>query len=115
MFLFLLTTPLIFIFLLKRPVSIHSEEQTQNLRGVVGNNLFGSQAATLITGEKVKEKTYSQVAIDDALYELPDNPDLELGDGLLEILGINAEDLFQADNITKKEEEDLILEKIKDE
>ena len=34
-------------------------------------------------------------------------------DGLLETLGTNAEDLFQADNITKKEEEDLILEKIK--
>ena len=74
-----------------------------------------SQAATSIRGKKVKEKTDSQVAIGDALYELPDNPDLELGDALLETLGTNAEDLFQAENITKKEEEDLILEKIKDE
>ena len=46
---------------------------------------------------------------------MPDNPDLELGDSLLETLGTNVENLFQADNITKKEEEDLILEKIKDE
>ena len=53
--------------------------------------------------------------IGDTLYELPDNPDLELGDALLETLGTNAEDLFQEENITKKEEEDLILEKIKDE
>ena len=45
---------------------------------------------------------------------MPYNPDLELGDGLLETLGINAEDLSQTDNITKKEEEDLALEKIKD-
>ena len=43
------------------------------------------------------------MAIDDALYELPDNPDLELGDGLIETLETNAEDLFQADIITKKE------------
>ena len=65
--------------------------------------------------EKVKEKADAQIAIDDVLYELPDNSELELGDGLLETLGDNAEDLFQADNITNKEEEDLILEKIKDE
>ena len=66
-------------------------------------------------GEKVKEKADAQIAIDDVLYELPDNSELELGDGLLETLGDNAEDLFQADNITNKEEEDLFLEKIKDE
>ena len=44
--------------------------------GGVGNDLFGSQAATLTRGEKVKEKTDTQIAIDDALYELPDNPEL---------------------------------------
>ena len=76
--------------------------------------MFGSQAATAIRGEKVKTDT--QAAIDDALYELPDNhPDLELGDGLLQTLGTNAEDLFQAENITKKEKEDVILEQIENE
>ena len=64
-----------------------------NLTGGVGNNLFGSQAVTAIRGEKVKTDT--QAVIDDALYELPDNPNLELGDGLLQTLGRNAEDLFQ--------------------
>ena len=81
----------------------------------VGNDLFGSQAATLTRGGKVKEKTDTQLGIDDALYELPDNPELELGDGLIEILGNDAEDLYQVDNITKEEEEDLVLEKIKEE
>ena len=42
----------------------------------------GSQAATAIRGEKVREKAGAQIAIDDALYELPDNTDLELGDGV---------------------------------
>ena len=66
-------------------------------------------------GGGVKEKTDAQIAVDDALYELPDNPGFEFADGLIEILGNEAEDLFQVDNITKKEEEDLILEKIKEE
>ena len=66
-------------------------------------------------GGKVKEKTDTQLGIDHALYELPDNPELELGDGLIEILGNDAEDLYQVDNITKEEEEDLVLEKIKEE
>ena len=84
--------------------------------GGVGNCLFRSQPATLTRrGGGVKEKTDAQIDVDDALYELPDNPGFELGDGLIEILGNEAEDLFQVDNITKKEEEDLILEKIKEE
>ena len=77
------------------------------------NNLFGSQTATL-TREKVKEKNDTQVAIDDAQYELPENPDLELGDGLVENVGTTAEDIFQVDNITKEEEENVVLEKLKD-
>ena len=81
----------------------------------VGNDLSGSQTATLTRGEKVKEKIDTQLAIDDALYELPDNPELKLRDGLIDTLGNDAEDLFQIDNITKEEEEDLVLEKIKEE
>lgn len=70
--------------------------------GGIGNDLFGSQAAMLTRGEKVKEKNDAQIVIDDALYELPDNPELEFRDGLLETLGTNAEDLSQADNIAQK-------------
>ena len=50
----------------------------------------------------------------DALYELPENPDLELGGGLIENLRITAEDVFQVDSIIKKEE-DIIFKKIKEE
>ena len=56
--------------------------------------------------EKVKEKNDTKLAIDDTLYELPEHTTLELGDGLIENLGVNAEDLFQPDNITKEEEDD---------
>ena len=76
--------------------------------------MFGLQIVTAVRSEKVKQKKDTQVAIDDALYEMSDNPDLELGDGLLETLGTDAEDLFQANNLTKKEE-DVVLEKIKEE
>ena len=107
-YLFLLTVSPTFIF----QTSSFNPFRQINPTGGVGN-LFGSQAATAIRDKKVKTDT--QGAIDDALYELPDNPNLELGDGLLQTLGTNAEDLFQADNITKKEEEDVILEQIKNE
>ena len=68
-----------------------------------------------MTRERVKEKTDTQLAIDDIFYELPDNSELELGDALIENLGTTAEDVFQVDKITKEEEEDLVLEKIKEE
>ena len=80
----------------------------------VGNNFLGSEAATLTT-EKEKQKTDAQVAIDDTLYELPDNLDLELGDGSVETLGTTVEDLFKVDNITVEKEVDVILKKAKDE
>ena len=35
-----------------------------------------------------------------------------MGDGLIENLGVEAEDLFEQENITKQEEEDLALEQI---
>ena len=50
--------------------------------GGIGNNLFGSQAATAVRESKTKTKT--QAEVDDFLYELPDDmPYLELGDGLI--------------------------------
>ena len=68
-----------------------------------------------MTRERVKERIDTQVAIDDTLYELPDNSELQLGDALIENVGTTVEDLFQVDNITKQEEGDVILEKIKEE
>ena len=81
--------------------------------GEIGNNLFGSQAATAVR----KNKTKTQQEVDDFLYELPDNMSkLELGDGLVETLGTEAEDIFDPRAPpTKREEEDEILKDLMDE
>ena len=63
-------------------------------------SLFGSQTQTL-TREKAKEKNDTQFAIDDTLYKLLEDTVLEWGDGLIENLGVEAEDLFQPENIPK--------------
>ena len=44
------------------------------------------------------------IQIDDTIYELPKPPDLELGSGLVDTLGVEANDLLNADFITKEEE-----------
>ena len=80
----------------------------------IGNNLFGSIGAMI--DPKAKEKNKTSQEIDDFLYELPDNgaPTLELGDGLLNSLGNEGQDMF--DGVpTKKEEEDTVLQDIIDE
>ena len=82
-----------------------------------GNNLFGSQVAMADPREEEK-KTKTQQDVDDFLYELPERtmPDLELGDGLLNSLGTNAQNLFDVNAPpSKKEEEEEILKDIMDE
>ena len=70
--------------------------------------MFGSRAAIAVRERKTKTKTQNEVG--DFLYELPDDmPDLELGDELISTLGTEAEDLFDPQNITKKDEEDEVL------
>ena len=94
--------------------TIRQQPSNFNNTPTIGNNLFVSQAAIGAKGEKTK----TQAAVDDFLYELPEDiPDLELGDILLEILGVNAEDLISTETpaLTKEEEEDEILKKLKDE
>ena len=56
------------------------------------NNLFGSQAAKF-TKEKEQEKVVQssvQKELDDTIYKLPDMPTLELGDGLLNALEVEG-------------------------
>ena len=82
-----------------------------------GNNLFGSQAAMADPREEEK-KTKTKQDVDDFLCELPERtiPDLELGDGLLNSLGTNAQNLFVVNAPpSKKEEEEEILKDIMDE
>ena len=81
----------------------------------IGNNLFGSQAAMTDPREEEK-KTKTQQDVDDVLYE-PERtmPDLELGDGLLNSLGTNAQNLFDVNTPPSKKEEEEILKDIMDE
>ena len=78
-------------------------------------NLFGSQTATL-TMEKQEKIVQDSVQkeLDDTIYELPDPPTLELGDGLLDVLGVEANDVLDKQFVNKKEEEDAVLEQIKE-
>ena len=66
-----------------------------------------------LTKEKVKDSnlmTETKVDIDDTLYELPENSELKLAEGLIENLGVAAGDLLDAENITKQEEEYVVCE-----
>ena len=61
-----------------------------------------------MTREKIKDGnliTETKIDIDDTLYKLLENSELELGDGLIENLGVVAGDLLDAENITKQQEE----------
>ena len=61
-----------------------------------------------MTREKIKDGnliTETKIDIDDTLHKLLENSELELGDGLIENLGVVAGDLLDAENITKQQEE----------
>ena len=61
-----------------------------------------------MTREKIKDGnliTETKIDIDDTLYKLPENSELELGDGLIKNLVVVAGDLLDAENITKQQEE----------
>ena len=53
--------------------------------------------------------------LDDTIHELPDPPKLELGDDLLNTLGVKADDIFDQEFVNKKQQEDEVLEQIKGE
>ena len=71
-----------------------------------------------MTREKEQENVVQesvQKELDDTIYKLPDISILELGDGLLNALGVEANSVLDSQFITKKEEEEVALEKIKEE
>ena len=75
----------------------------------MGNNLFGSQTANAVR-ENDKKQPDPEPETNDLFYELPENvPTLELGDPLLNSLGVEAQSLFDNKALTKKEEEDELL------
>ena len=83
----------------------------------MSGNLFRSLTQT-ITKEKQWEKVVQdsvQQESDDTIYELPDPPKLVLGDGLLNWLGVEADDILDREFVSRKQEEDPVLEQIKEE
>ena len=52
--------------------------------------------------------------MDDTIYELLDLPKLELGDGLLNLLAVQADDSLEQKFVNKKQWEDAALEQIKE-
>ena len=84
-----------------------------NTQGLSGNS-FGSKTQVL---EREKEKVQDSVQkeLDDTIYELPDPPKLELGDGLLNLLGVQADDILEQNFVNQKQQEDAVLEQIKEE
>ena len=54
-----------------------------------------------------------QQELDDAIYELPDPPKLELGNGLLNLLDVEANDILEQKFFNKRKQEDAVLKQIK--
>ena len=79
----------------------HSSACFNNNQGLSGN-LFGSQTQTL-TREKEQVKDNAQRELDDTIYELPDPPKLELGDGLFNLLAVQADDSLEQKFVNKKQ------------
>ena len=73
----------------------------------MSGNIFGSQTQN-VTREKDQEKVVHgsvQQELDDAIYELPDPPKLELGDDLLNSFGVEADDILEQKYVYKKTRE----------
>ena len=77
------------------------------------NNLFGSQTQTL-TREKEETKDKVLQEIDEKIHEIPDLPKLELGNGLINVLGAEAKDILEDKFVNSKKLEDDALENIKE-
>ena len=83
--------------------------------GLTGN-LFFSQTQTLTREKQKNVRDDVQQQLDYTLYELPDHPPkLELGDGLLNSLGVEADDVLHQEFVSNKELQDATLEQIKEE
>lgn len=77
-------------------------------------NLFRSQTQTL-TREKEEIKDSVQKELDNKTDELTDPPKLEPGNTLINLLGAEADDFLENKFVNKKEQEDAVLELVKEE
>ena len=65
--------------------------------------------------EKKEQKKKKIDEIDNEIYESPHLPKLEVGDGLLNTLGAEAEDILEDQFVNPKELEEKTIEQIKEE
>ena len=80
----------------------------------MSGNIVGQKQT--LTREKEWEKVAQgsvQQELDDAIYELPDPPKLELGNGLLNLLDVEANDILEQKFFNKKKQEHAVLKQIK--
>ena len=80
----------------------------------MSGNIVGQKQT--LTREKEWEKVAQgsvQQELDDAIYELPDPPKLELGNGLLNLLDVEANDILEQKFFNKRKQEDAVLKQIK--
>ena len=80
----------------------------------MSGNIVGQKQT--LTREKEWEKVAQgsvQQELDDAIYELSDPPKLELGNGLLNLLDVEANDILEQKFFNKKKQEDAVLKQIK--
>ena len=82
--------------------------QDQIIRSIILIFLYNSPHVSTI-------KNYLEIYLDDTIYELPDPPKLELGYSLLNTLCVEADDILDQEFINIKQQEDEVLEKIKEE
>ena len=66
--------------------------------------------------QKTRKKNNIQKELDDKIYELPDDPPkLELGDGLINVLGAQPDDILDGKFVNKKKQEDEARKNFKEE
>ena len=90
------------------PAQLSSANFNKNEK--LSGNLFGSltQVREKVPLDSIQKELY------DTIYELPDPPKLELGDGLLNSLGVQADDILEQKFVNQKQQEDVALEQIKE-
>ena len=94
------------------PAHLSSTNFGNRDQGLSGH-IFGSQTQTLLR-EKEKEKVVQHSVQKDTIYKLVDPSRLELGDGLLNSLGVETDDILEQKYRNKKQKKDADLEQIKE-
>ena len=89
----------------------YNRPQVSTIKNYLEIYLVHRQTLTREKEKVIKENV--QKELDDTIYELLDLPKLELGDGFLNTLGVEGDDILDQEFVNKKQQEDEVLEQIK--